>query len=76
MAAAAAQDEVRPRTRERALEVNIASPGHGTFAVISAGQEVVRRFFQGGHAAATAANRQEPFAHAVDAFVPKLPRPE
>jgi hypothetical protein len=52
-------------THEKALRLNVESPGYGSFAEIGAGQEVARWFFQVGRAAGTVAKSISAYDMAV-----------
>lgn len=62
-------------TVQKALRLNLDATVHGTFAQIGAGQEVVRWFFQVGHAAGTVAKTMSAYDMVVsDAIYGKADR--
>ncbi len=62
-------------TSRKALDINLAESRYGTFAEIGAGQEVVRHFFQAGHASGTIAKTISAYDMVFsDAIYGKAPR--
>ena len=62
-------------TSRKALTINLEESRYGTFAEIGAGQEVVRHFFQAGHASGTIAKTISAYDMAFsDAIYGKAPR--
>src|SRR5882672_6636455 len=65
MTAAGIREGLRSGTYDKALRLNLESPGYGAFAEIGAGQEVARWFFQVGGAAGTVAKSISAYDMAV-----------